>query len=71
MPAKFVVRSIQPKIGVLQIHLSLDLGQPNDILLNVTPHVASLIFGEEVREGDVRAVQATLVSRAGTNGRKP
>jgi hypothetical protein len=68
MPANFVVRSIKPNNGIRQVHLSLDQGQPNEVWLNVTSDVLALIFGDDVREGDVRALQAPLVVRAGSNG---
>lgn len=70
MPANFIVRSIRPNNGIIQLHLSLDLGQPNEIWLNVTPQVLAMIFGDDVREGDVRAMQAPLINRAGSNGKK-
>jgi hypothetical protein len=69
MPAPFAVRSVRPNNGIRQVHLSLDLGQPNDFWLNVTPEVLAAIFGDdEVREGDVWTLEGRLLRRAGTNG---
>lgn len=70
MPAHFTVRSIRLNNGIRQVHLSLDQGQPNEVWLNVTSDVLAMIFGAEVQEGDTWALAATLVSRAGTSGRK-
>lgn len=69
MPAHFIVRSIRPNNGIRQVHLSRDEGQPNEVLYNVTADVLRLLFNADVREGDVWSLpQATLVSRAGSNG---
>jgi hypothetical protein len=68
MPAPFAVRSVRPNNGIRQVHLTLDLGQPNEIWINATPEVIALLFGDDVREGDTRAAQFPLIERAGTNG---
>lgn len=55
MPAHFTVRTIRPNNGIRQVHLSLDQGQPNEVLYNVTADVLRLLFNADVHEGDVRA----------------
>lgn len=70
MPAPLTVRSVHPNNGIQQIHITLDHGQPNDIFFNVTPEVLKWIFPDEVREGDVWAIEARLLRRAGQNGTK-
>lgn len=71
MPAPFLVRSVNPNNGIRQLHLTLDFGQPNEVLINATSEVIAGIFvGDDVREGDVWAIEARLLKRAGTNGTK-
>ena len=43
-------------------------GKTNYILADVEPEVLAMIFGDDVREGDTRAVHFPLVNRAGSNG---
>jgi len=70
MSAPFTVRSVRPNNGIRQVHLTLDYGQPNEVFINATPEVLAGIFGDDVREGDVWAIEARLLRRAGTNGTK-
>lgn len=68
MPAPFTVRSIRINNGIRQVHLTLDLGQPNEVYFNVTAEVLAGICGPEVREGDAGLLEWTLLRRGGTNG---
>lgn len=70
MPAPFVVRNAKPNNGIRQLHLSLDyLGQPNEVLMNVTAEILAGIFGEQgVKEGDVWELTGRLLHRPGANG---
>jgi hypothetical protein len=70
MPTPFAVRSVRKNIALHQVHLTLDLGQPQDVYLNVTGEVLAAIFGDDVREGDVWMLEGRLLRRAGTNGTK-
>lgn len=65
-----LVRSIRVNNGIRQVHLTLDLGQPNEVLINATSEVLAGIFPDEVREGDVWAIEGRLLKRAGTNGKQ-
>lgn len=69
MPAKFIVQSITPESGMRKVLLALThLGKTNYVHVNATPQVMAMIFGEDVKEGDTRAVRIPLEYRAGTNG---
>lgn len=69
MPAIFIVRSVRPNNGIIQVHLSRDQGQPNEVFFNVTRETLAAIFGNEVCEGDAREISVRLIERAGTNGK--
>lgn len=68
MSATFTCASVRPNNGICQIHLTRTQTQPNHVYLNIEASVLREIFGADVHGGDVWALQATLVSRAGTNG---
>lgn len=70
MSSHFLVRSYHPNNGIRRLHLTRMQGQSNEAYFNVTSEVLTEIFGVDVREGDTWALEATLVSRAGTNGKK-
>lgn len=70
MPATFTCASVRPNDGIRQIHLTRMQDQPNHVYFNVTSDVLRQIFDADVREGDVWAIRAVLISRAGTNGSK-
>lgn len=68
MSAPFIVQSITPENGMRKVLLALIRpGKTNYIHADVEPEVLAMIFGEEVCEGDTRAISAPLI-RAGTNG---
>lgn len=63
----WTVRSVKPNNGLIQVHLTRDVvGQPEEILLNVTPETIIQTF----KEGDLREALFPLIHRAGTNGPK-
>lgn len=68
MSAHLTCAAVRANNGIRQVTLSLMRPQPNYVYLNVTADVLADIFNADVREGDTWALQATLVSRAGTNG---
>jgi len=70
MPATFICASVRPNNGIKQVHLTVTRDQPNHVYLNVEADVLKDIFEGDVRGGDTWALQATLISRAGTNGMK-
>lgn len=71
MPATFTCAQVNQNNGIRQITLSRMRPQPNYVYLNITADVLAEIFDAEVREGDVWELSAKLVSRAGTNGKRP
>lgn len=71
MPATFVVRSIRPNNGIMQVHMSRDQGQPNEVWFNLTEDVLRAVFGDDVYEGDLREISVRLVTRSGRNGPSP
>ena len=71
MPAILKCDSVHEQGSVRQIVFSLMRKQPNYGYFKMEPEVLRDIFNGEVREGDTWALQATLVSRVGTNGQKP
>lgn len=63
MPATFTVQSASPKDGMRKVLLSLmHNGKPSYIQVDVSPEVLAMIFGDEVREGDLREISMPLVS---------
>lgn len=68
MPATLKCDSVHESGRVRQIVFSLMRTQPNYGYFRMEPDVLREIFDADVREGDTWALQATLVSRAGTNG---
>lgn len=71
MPATFVVRTVRPNNGIMQVHLSRDQGQPNEVWFNLTDAVLADIFGSDVQEGDIREISVRLITRTGRNGPSP
>jgi hypothetical protein len=70
MPATFTVQSINPVNGMRKVLLSLiHRGHPSYVQVDAAPEVLAMIFGSEVREGDLREISAPLVG--GTNGTGP
>lgn len=69
MPAPFTVRSFRKNIAIRQVHMTLDYGQPNEALFNVTGEVLAAIFDNETpREGEIWKLSAECIYRPGTNG---
>lgn len=71
MPATLKCDSVHEHGSVRQIVFSLMRAQPNYGYFKMEPEVLREIFEADVREGDTWALQAKLVSRAGTNGQGP
>lgn len=71
MPTIFTCASVRPNDGIRQLHFTRTQEQPNHIYFNITPAVLADIFGADVRGGDTWELSATLISRAGSNGKTP
>lgn len=70
MSARFTCRSAEPNNGIMQIHLTLDEGQPNDVYINATAPVLARMCQQSLMAGDEVGVQLSLIRRAGSNGPK-
>ena len=68
MPVTFTCDTSRSGHIVQQIVFSLMRTYPNYAYFKLEPEVARELFNGDVREGDVWALQAKLVSRVGANG---
>lgn len=68
MSATFTCESSRENESVKQIVFSIMRAQPSYAYFKIEREIGRQLFNGDVREGDVWALQATLVSRVGANG---